>query len=293
MKLQLTRIAPTPSGYLHLGNAFSFLMTKAFAERHQAEILLRIDDLDRERYRTEYVQDIFDTLEFLEIKIDRGPKNLSEFESEWSQMHRMSLYEEALEKIRTSGKVFACDCSRKKIQQMSPQGYYLGQCLDRRIPLDRKETSWRIDTLDSDFIEIREYPNRKISGLIPEESAFYMIRKKDGIPSYHLSSLVDDLHFGVDGIVRGKDLLPSTYAQMDLGRLLGENSFSDTIFFHHELLKGPDQKKLSKSADSTSIQFLRKEGKSLTDIFQLLGQWEGKKEPVSSYEEFKAVFFLQ
>ena len=293
MKLQLTRIAPTPSGYLHLGNAFSFLMTKAFAERHQAEILLRIDDLDRERYRTEYVQDIFDTLEFLEIKIDRGPKNLSEFESEWSQIHRMGLYETALEKIKDSGKVFACDCSRKKIQQMSPQGYYLGQCLDRRIPLDRKETSWRVDTLDSDFIEINEYPDRKITELIPEESAFYMTRKKDGVPSYHLSSLVDDLHFGVDGIVRGKDLLASTYAQMDLARLLGDTSFSDTVFFHHELLKGPDQKKLSKSADSTSIQYLRNEGKSLKEIFVLLGKWAGKKDPISTFEEFKASFLPQ
>ncbi|GAB2497313.1 glutamate--tRNA ligase family protein [Algoriphagus taiwanensis] len=293
MKFNLTRIAPTPSGYLHLGNAFSFLLTKALAERHGAQILLRIDDLDRERYRPEYVKDIFDTLDFLEIPIHMGPKNLQEFESEWSQIHRMDIYAEALEKIRTSGKVFACDFSRKKIQQMSPQGYYLGQCLDRRIPLDRKETAWRIDTLDSDFIEFKEYPDRKISGLIPEDAAFYMIRKKDGIPSYHLSSLVDDLHFGVDLVVRGKDLLSSTFAQLDLARLLGDSSFSTTTFHHHDLLNGPDKKKLSKSADSTSLQFLRKEGKTLQDIFLLLGQWAGKKEPIHSFEEFSSAFLPQ
>lgn len=89
MNFNLTRIAPTPSGFLHLGNAFSFLKTKALAQKHNAKILLRIDDLDRERYRPEYVQDIFDTLDFLEIKIDLGPKNLQEFESEWSQVLRM------------------------------------------------------------------------------------------------------------------------------------------------------------------------------------------------------------
>lgn len=270
MKLQLTRIAPTPSGFLHLGNAFSFLLTKALAERHGAQILLRIDDLDRERYRTQYVQDIFDTLDFLEIKIDRGPKNLSEFESEWSQIHRMALYEEALEKVRTSGKVFACDCSRKKIKRMSPQGYYLGQCLDRRISLNQKETAWRIDTLDSDFIEFKEFPDQKISGLIPEDAAFYMVRKKDGLPSYHLASLVDDLHFGVDLVVRGKDLLSSTYAQLDLEKILGEDRFSHSYFFHHSIFKASDQTKLSKSEGATSIQFLRKEGKKLSDIKEMI-----------------------
>ncbi len=69
MTFSLTRIAPTPSGFLHLGNAYSFLVTKALAEKHGTKILLRIDDLDRERFRTEYVEDVFETLDFLEIKI--------------------------------------------------------------------------------------------------------------------------------------------------------------------------------------------------------------------------------
>ena len=76
MNFELTRIAPTPSGYLHLGNAYSFLLTKALAKKYDAKILLRIDDLDRDRYRPEFVQDIFDTLDYLEIKIDQGLKNL-------------------------------------------------------------------------------------------------------------------------------------------------------------------------------------------------------------------------
>jgi glutamyl-tRNA synthetase len=88
MKFAQTRIAPTPSGYLHLGNAYSFLLTKALAKKHGAKILLRIDDLDRDRYRPEYVEDIFATLDFLEIKIDQGPKNSKEMESTWSQVHR-------------------------------------------------------------------------------------------------------------------------------------------------------------------------------------------------------------
>lgn len=287
MTFRLTRIAPTPSGFLHLGNAFSFLKTKALAEKHGAKILLRIDDLDRERFRTEYVEDIFETLDFLEIKIDLGPKNLREFESEWSQIHRMDKYEGALSKLRSSGKVFACNCSRKKIQQLDSSGYYLGQCLDRRLSLDNEEVAWRMNTMESDFVHFTEYPDQKKSALIPQDSAFYIIRKKDALPAYHLTSVVDDLHFGVDLIVRGSDLYSSTLAQLDLAKNLGETHFEKITFHHHPLIKGPNQEKLSKSDGATSVQFLRKEGKKLKDIFELLGNWSGKGDKITSFEEFK------
>lgn len=289
MKFSLTRIAPTPSGFLHLGNAFSFLITKALAEKHGAKILLRIDDLDRERYRSEYVEDIFETLDFLEIKIDQGPKDLREFETEWSQIHRMDNYEAALNKLRSSGIVFACDCSRKKIQLLDPSGYYLGQCLDRRIPLDKPEVAWRIDTTESDFLHFNEYPDQRKSALIPQDTAFYMVRKRDRLPAYHLTSVVDDLHFGVDLIVRGSDLYSSTLAQLDLARNLGESQFEKITFHHHPLIKGPKQEKLSKSDGATSIQFLRKEGKKLVDIFEILGKLSRHGVPVTSFEEFKAI----
>jgi glutamyl/glutaminyl-tRNA synthetase len=270
MKFSLTRIAPTPSGFLHLGNAFSFLLTQAIAKKYGAKIFLRIDDLDRERYRSEYVQDIFDTLDFLEIPIDQGPKSLEELESEWSQVHRMSLYDQALENLRQTKRVFACDCSRNKIQQMDSRGYYLGQCLDRRIPLDRPETAWRINTLDSDFISFTEYPQGKKTDLIPEETAFYIVRKKDKLPAYHLTSVVDDIHFGVDLVVRGIDLYPSTLAQLDLAGHIGKESFGQITFLHHELIRGENQSKLSKSAGSLAIQTLRKEGKKLEDVKNLI-----------------------
>jgi glutamyl-tRNA synthetase len=246
------------------------LKTKALAEKHGAKILLRIDDLDRERFRVEYVHDIFDTLDFLEINIDLGPKNLQEFENEWSQIHRMKSYTDALEKLRSNPKVFACDCSRKKIQQLDPSGYYLGQCLERRLALDRPEVAWRIDTSESDFIQYIEYPDQQKSGLIQQDSMFYIIRKKDGLPAYHLTSLIDDLHFGVDLIVRGNDLFPSTLAQLDLARNLGEDKFRQITFHHHAIIRGPKQEKLSKSEGATSIQFLRKAGKTLADIKKMI-----------------------
>jgi glutamyl-tRNA synthetase len=286
MNFELTRIAPTPSGYLHLGNAYSFLLTKALAKKHGAKILLRVDDLDRDRYRPEYVQDIFDTLDFLEIQIDQGPKNLIEMESTCSQVHRLPIYTEALEQLKQKKLTFACTCTRAQILQIDPTGVYLGQCLDRRLSLDREQVAWRINTLDADFLQFQEYPQQAKSSILPEEATCYVVRKKDGLPAYQLCSLIDDLHFGVDLIVRGQDLYPSTLAQLDLARLLGKDTFSQTTFFHHSLLKSLDQKKLSKSAGSSSIKTLREEGKYLSDLFLLLGKSLGLKEELRSFEDF-------
>ncbi len=292
MEFKLTRIAPTPSGFLHLGNLYSFLITRVLAERHGAKILLRIDDLDRERFKTEYVQDIFDTLDFMEIGYDLGPKNLQEFDAEWSQIHRLPQYEEGLQKLSAEKILFACDCSRKKIQQMDSSGYYLGHCQDRRIPLDRPDVAWRFNTFIADFIQIQQYPAKLQSHVLPEDTAFFVVRKKDKQPAYQLTSLIDDLHFGVDLIVRGTDLFGSTLAQQLIAQALGNTSFSQVNFLHHTLIKGAQKEKLSKSEGATSIQFLRKSGKNPTDIYKILGELIGAKEPIVDFESFKNQVFL-
>src|SRR5882762_5324158 len=87
-----TRIAPTPSGFLHLGNAFSFALTAKLARETGARLLLRIDDLDRDRVEARYVQDIFETLHFLGIPWDEGPRDILAYEATWSQVYRMDLY---------------------------------------------------------------------------------------------------------------------------------------------------------------------------------------------------------
>ncbi len=110
-----TRIAPTPSGYLHLGNVLSFALTATLAEQYGARILLRIDDLDRQRAQPAYIQDIFDTLEFLELPWHEGPRSVEEFEQQYSQVHRLPLYRQALEELKDKGAVFACDCSRSQM----------------------------------------------------------------------------------------------------------------------------------------------------------------------------------
>jgi glutamyl-tRNA synthetase len=292
MEFKLTRFAPTPSGFLHLGNLYSFLVTKALAEKTGAKILLRIDDLDRDRYRPEFVQDIFDVLDFMEIGYDLGPKTMQEFEQEWSQIHRMNSYLEALEQIRERKLVFACDCTRKKIQQLDSSGYYLGHCQVRNIPLERNETCWRIDTFDTDFIRVKTYAEGIKSYTLPEDSAFFIVRKKDKLPAYHLTSVIDDVHFGVDLVVRGNDLLGSTLGQQIVANGLELNSFQEATFLHHRLLKGPKNKKLSKSEGANSIQFLRNKGKSKADVYRVLGEMLGSIEPINDFVEFKAGLIL-
>lgn len=289
MDFNLTRFAPTPSGFLHLGNLYSFLVTKALAEKTGAKILLRIDDLDRERYRPEYVQDIFDTLDFMEIGYDQGPKNMGEFEKEWSQVHRLVRYNEALEILREKEVLFACDCTRKKIQQYDSSGYYLGLCQMLKISLDKENVNWRMDTFDTDFIKMKSYPDHTASYTMPQDTAFFVVRKRDKLPAYQLTSLVDDMLFGVDLIVRGKDLLSSSLAQLVLSEGIDQPGFQQKTFHHHPLLKDPQNKKLSKSEGATSIQFLRKEGKKPADVYRILGGMMGSKEPISSYEELKGL----
>jgi glutamyl/glutaminyl-tRNA synthetase len=265
-----TRIAPTPSGFLHLGNVLSFAITAALAKKTGARILLRIDDLDRERIEPEFVQDIFDSLEFLEIPWDEGPRDYDEYEQEYSQLHRMDLYNAALETLRATGQVFACECSRSDIARLAAEGGYPGTCGHKNIPLDKKDVSWRLRT-----------------GMapLPPSMKDFVIRKKDGFPSYQLGSVVDDHHFGIDLVVRGEDLRPSTLAQTWLARLLPGNGFGETHVEHHLLLLDTTDQKLSKSAGAQSVQYLRKEGKKPEDIYSLIGVMLGAAGPVRNFRE--------
>jgi len=268
-----TRIAPTPSGYLHLGNAYSFKLTADLARRTGAKILLRIDDLDRERVEERYIQDIFDTLHFLDIPWDEGPRDRADFGQVWSQLHRMTLYRRALEELRNQGVLFACACSRTQIARESAGGEYPGTCRDKGLSLDMPDVSWRVRTDMRRELTMQQLDGSAFKGVLDGSVKDFIVRKKDGQPAYQLTSLVDDLHFGVDLIVRGQDLLPSTLAQLYLAELLpGGTAFAGVVFNHHALLTDAGGNKLSKSAGAASIQFLRREGKTPAEIFGMMGQ---------------------
>ena len=265
-----TRIAPTPSGYLHLGNVFSFAITAAVAKQSGARTLLRIDDLDRARTRKAYVDDVFETLAYLGIPWDEGPMDEHAYAATYSQVHRMGLYQTALQQLRDRGLVFACDCSRARLRQAHPEGVYTGRCRHRTLPLDGRGYCWRIDTAGA---------------ALPANMRDFIVRKKDGMPAYQLASLVDDNYFGVDLVVRGQDLQDSTAAQRFLAGVLGYRQFEEATFIHHTLLRAGGGEKLSKSAGATSVHYLRESGCSKADIFRMIGQMAGLQQPISSWED--------
>ncbi len=266
---QKTRIAPTPSGFLHLGNILSFTITTSLAQKTGAKILLRIDDLDQARVNDQYVQDIFDTLNFLEIKWDEGPRDAKDFEENWSQLHRMEKYRATLGQLAANGHVYACVCSRRQLAE--------GEtcvCRDKHLPLDTENASWRFIT-SNDLISVKDYNGQITQAHLPADMQNFVVRKKDGFPAYQLTSVVDDLFYGVDLIVRGEDLWPSTLAQLMLAKALGGNNFGDIAFYHHPLLMETSGKKLSKSAGATSIKYLRDSKKDKQYIYALMAEMLG------------------
>jgi len=265
-----TRIAPTPSGFLHVGNILSFAITSALAQKSNAKVLLRIDDLDQARVNEEYIQDVFDTLNFLEIPWDIGPKDVQDFRDNWSQTHRMELYHGALDKLCDKGLVFACICSRQQIKNSEPC-----TCLEKHIPLHTENAAWRLITRKKE-LNIRSYNGELIRTALPAEMQNFIIRRRDGIPAYQLASVVDDLHYNIDLVVRGQDLWSSTIAQHELALALGESRFNQIRFYHHPLLTEASGQKLSKSAGSTSIKYLRENGKSPSDIYTMIERMVGE-----------------
>lgn len=279
-----TRIAPTPSGFLHLGNVLSFSITAALAKKHGAKILLRIDDLDQARANDQYLQDIFDTLNFLEIPWDEGPRDVNEFKNNYSQVHRMELYNVTLEDLRARERIFACTCTRQQLR-----GNIICTCRDKSIPLNEKDASWRLITDGHTELNIKDYPGQITRALLSENMHNFIIRRRDGLPSYQLASVVDDLYYDIDLIIRGQDLWPSTLAQHELAKALGKSDFHDITFYHHPLLMEPDGQKLSKSDGATSVKYLREVGKSRTDIYTAIALMFGINKTVTTWEQLAEI----
>lgn len=261
-----TRIAPTPSGFLHIGNAASFLFTVALAKKANAKLLLRIDDLDRERVQREYMEDIFDTLNFLEIDWQEGPKNYAEYKQTFSQVYRMDLYKKTLQQLREQQLVFACRCSRTQLQNGSTC-----RCREQKISFDAPQVSWRLITDVMLQLNVLTMDGNCKQKFLPHSMTSFIVRKKDGLPAYQLASLIDDEYFGVDAIVRGQDLWDSTLAQQYLAKVLRKSFFETVYFYHHPLLMDvSSNNKLSKSDGAASIRFLHNEGKAGDKVIKII-----------------------
>lgn len=142
-----SRIAPTPSGFLHAGNVYNFLLTYLFTRAFDGILYLRIDDYDLPRYRRQYVENIFRVLEVLGIDFDGGPGGVGEFETKFSSKFRLGAYQNALKKLEQKGVCYACECSHS-MKNSFKNGIYTRVCADKNLKFKKDETTMRLRVLD-------------------------------------------------------------------------------------------------------------------------------------------------
>ena len=251
-----TRFAPSPSGRLHLGHAFSAALGRAAGAR----FLLRIEDLDPGRCRPEFVTGIIEDLDWLGFAIDSAPLVQSE---------RTQFYAAALHRLRDDGLVYPCFCTRADIAQSltAPHGdagsAYPGTC--RGLPDDpeRRATtphSWRLDSgaalARAGLPEWHEQDGGKYAAT-PADIGDAILARKDAPASYHLACVVDDAASGVTLVVRGADLRPSTPVQRLLQALLG---LPEPTYLHHPLVLHDDGRRLAKRDLAPTLAVMREEG---------------------------------
>lgn len=266
-----SRIAPTPSGFLHIGNGLSFLYTWLLTRKLGGSLQLRIDDIDGSRTKKKYLQDIFDTLHWLQIDWDNGPKGVADFQQNYSQQLRLPFYGKYLAKLQSGNHLFACTCSRSQIQKRSAKGLYSGTCRDLGLAFDAQQTAWRCPVPTPISVEDALVGKQELD--LANEMGDFVVRKKDKKPAYQLVSLVEDLQYQTNLIVRGSDLLSSTVAQIHISRLLGELSFEQSIFIHHPLLMDKEGQKLSKSEGAPALRSIREREGKPTGVYQQCADW--------------------
>ncbi|TDN38102.1 hypothetical protein E4631_05935 [Hymenobacter sp. UV11] len=237
------RLAPTPSGYLHLGNAVNFVLTWLLVRRAGGTLHLRIDDLDRARLRRVYLDNIFRVIDWLKIGYDHGPSGPDDFLAHHSQLLHLPDYNRALRRLgQRPGLAYGSQRTR------TSEG--VGEGL---VPLATPGAAWRAHVPPRAVVTFADAWQGVVSVPLGAEMADFIIRKKDGVAAYQLASVVDDLRLGTTLVVRGLDLLPSTAAQLWLAARLPETQAFNAArvqFHHHPLLTDATGQKLSKSTQA-------------------------------------------
>ncbi|MEM6486993.1 MAG: tRNA glutamyl-Q(34) synthetase GluQRS [Pseudomonadota bacterium] len=283
------RFAPSPTGRLHLGHAYSALTAHDAARAAGGRFLLRLEDLDAGRVRAPFVEAIVEDLAWLGVLPD-GPV--------WRQSTRARAYDAALHALVARGLAFRCACTRRDIQQavaapqegavqQSPPGaagdwglegpIYPGTCL-RRPPAPQATTAWRLNmgaalaTLGAEPLRFREIGRgpqgqRGIQTVDPDAlrhgAGDIVLARKDGAAAYHLAVVVDDAAQGVTHVTRGEDLFAATPVHRLLQALLG---LATPVYRHHRLVRDDAGRRLAKRDDARSLESLRAAGATPASI---------------------------
>jgi len=255
----ISRFAPAPTGFLHLGHVVNAACVWRETRARGGRVLLRIEDHDRQRSRREYEAEILDDLGWLGFTADEPPVRQSE---------RGEIYERALQQLRRQGRVYACNCSRAEITRVgrperpplqptdTAELRYAGTCRDRGLAeAPGLGIRVRLDDTVERFVDLRHGPQEQQPSA---QCGDLLVKDRDGNWTYQFAATVDDFVQGVTLVVRGDDLLASTGRQIQLARLLGRAE--PPQFLHHRLIMKSPGQKLSKSDGDTGIRELRAMG---------------------------------
>lgn len=263
--MRRTRFAPSPTGYLHLGHAYSALQCWNWAALNEGEVILRIEDIDHIRCRQMFVEEIFKDLIWMGFTW-QGPVR---FQSQ----HRED-YQAALEKLQDLAVLYPCTCSRKDIEKalsaphIEDHSIYPGTCRDNFIVLHEIPHNLRLDVkkateLTGPLFWVDERAGKQQAD--PAQLGDVVIARKDIGTSYHLSVVVDDALQGVDTVIRGKDLFQVTHIHRLLQALL---DLPTPDYIHHDLLVDKEGNRLAKRSGGALIKALREEGQKPADVLE-------------------------
>jgi glutamyl-Q tRNA(Asp) synthetase len=270
-----TRIAPSPTGHLHIGHVLHLMWVKAVSHLFSAKIRIRLEDHDQSRCRPEYVDSIEGDLRWLGFGDTYFSSQSSRSFFCSKQTDRLGRYDEIAKVLTSQGLIYACRCSRRQIAERqsepgddTPQAgelHYAGTCRDLNIPLDSTDTCLRVRLPDKSFIG----SDLLLGSLEQNPYATYgdtVIRDRNRNWTYQFAVVVDDMDQNINLIIRGQDLKSSVARQLALREIL--NAKSDIIFLHHPLIMNSEGDKLSKFRKSPAISELRQLGLTPNAVFK-------------------------
>ena len=260
------RIAPSPTGYLHLGHARTFLVASDRAERENGNLIFRNEDLDPDRCRPEFVSAMYEDLRWLGLGWSEGPDCGGPYRP-YSQSERRDLYLQAWRRLLDGGFLYPCTCSRRELA-LSPSApnenddepIYPGKCRSRNDACHYatpRGVNWRFRVPDSreiSFSDLHLGPQCYRAGT---DVGDFVVWRRDDVPAYQLACVADDHAMRITEVVRGRDLLKSTARQLLLYRALG---WEAPRFYHCDLVRDDAGLRLAKRHDALSIRALRHSG---------------------------------
>lgn len=295
MSQRVTRLAPSPTGALHLGNARTFLVNHMLAVQKGWRVLLRLEDLDGPRVKPQAATQMIEELRWL---------GLAWAGSVVVQSQRSEAYKAAIASLIEAGKAYPCVCTRGDIAAAASAPHadgasppYPGTCCarftsaDEAVLLTGRPVAWRV-RVDKGPIRVDDAFAGERRFALTETAGDFVIFKNDGVAAYQLAVVVDDAEAGVDAVVRGDDLLESAARQIHLRRLLGLKP--EPRYWHLPLVVGPDGRRLAKRHGDTRLEHYRRLGCTPHRLLGLLGYWCGVLETrrESSLEELARLFDL-